>query len=67
VFDDRKQVEDRLDCVLKQRIRPAVARAQLVDLLERPLDQEITPEPDGPVRLRLRPFQVITVRLTPGS
>jgi alpha-mannosidase len=40
-----------------------VAAAQVNDLLERPLDEPITLEHDGSVPIRLRPFQVLTVRL----
>ncbi|RPK56318.1 Mannosylglycerate hydrolase [Streptomyces sp. ADI96-02] len=42
---------------------PAV-RAQITDLLERPLHEAVTDE-DGVV-LELRPFQILTVRLTPA-
>ncbi|MFI9383099.1 alpha-mannosidase [Kutzneria sp. NPDC052558] len=53
----------RADTVLRPGF--PVARAQVVDLLERPLDQDLPLEPDGSARLRLRPFQVLTLRLTP--
>jgi len=55
----------RADTVLRPGF--AVAHAQIVDLLERPLGQDLRPEPDGSVRLRLRPFQVLTLRLTPTT
>jgi alpha-mannosidase len=45
-----------------------VARARVVDLLERPLDAGTVPlGPDGAVPVDLRPFQVLTLRLTPGA
>ncbi|MBT2508722.1 alpha-mannosidase [Streptomyces sp. ISL-98] len=39
------------------------------DLLERPLPETAAyePAPDGTLRLTLRPFQILTLRLTPGS
>jgi alpha-mannosidase len=43
-----------------------VGRAQVVDLLERPIGQELAVEADGAsVLVGFRPFQVLTVRLTP--
>ncbi|MER5882934.1 glycoside hydrolase family 38 C-terminal domain-containing protein [Streptomyces sp. NPDC001941] len=47
-------------------LRPGfpVARAQVTDLLERPLrEAEMT---EGQLPLALRPFQILTLRLTPG-
>jgi alpha-mannosidase len=45
-----------------------VAAAELVDLLERPLDGggALTVGADGGIALALRPFQVLTVRLRRG-
>ncbi|WP_188196971.1 alpha-mannosidase [Nonomuraea sp. SYSU D8015] len=40
-----------------------IRRAELTDLLERPLDQPLDLAEDGTVALALRPFQVLTVRL----
>ena len=40
-----------------------LARAELVDLLERPLDSSMPLAGDGGVAIELRPFQVVTVRL----
>ncbi len=51
------------------RLRAAfpVARAEVTDLLERPLEQEpLTVGPDGSVALELRPFQILTLRLRRG-
>ncbi|TMR90255.1 alpha-mannosidase [Nonomuraea basaltis] len=42
-----------------------VRRAELTDLLERPLDEPLEPAEDGGVPLALRPFQVLTIRLAP--
>lgn len=50
-------------------LRPGfpLARVAETDLLERPLTDAPAhlPESDGTVRLRLRPFQILTLRLTP--
>lgn len=50
-------------------LRPgfAVAQAQVTDLLERPMadEQPIVPDADGGIAVNLRPFQVLTLRLTP--
>jgi alpha-mannosidase len=44
-----------------------VARAVVTDLLERPSsDVVMTPDDDGNLALELRPFQVLTLRLTRG-
>jgi len=51
------------------RLRPAfaVARAEVVDLLERPLPGGPLPvDPDGGIPVVLRPFQVLTLRLRRG-
>jgi alpha-mannosidase len=40
-----------------------VRRAELTDLLERPLDQPLDLAADGSVPLTLRPFQILTIRL----
>ncbi|MEV6608991.1 glycoside hydrolase family 38 C-terminal domain-containing protein [Kutzneria sp. NPDC051319] len=49
-------------------LRPGfpVSRVQVVDLLERPLGQDLPVAPDGSVHLRFRPFQIQTLRLTPA-
>jgi alpha-mannosidase len=45
-----------------------LARAVVTDLLERPQPDGALPvEPDGAVPLVLRPFQILTVRLTPAA
>ena len=43
--------------------------ARVVDLLERPLGQahSALPVQDDAVRLSLRPFEVVTLRLSPGT
>ncbi len=41
-----------------------VASARIVDLLERPLESEALAAHDGELRLSLRPFQIVTLRLT---
>ncbi|MDX6348298.1 MAG: alpha-mannosidase [Streptomyces sp.] len=50
-------------------LRPgfAVAHARVTDLLERPLEgeQPVEPDADGGIAVSLRPFQVLTLRLTP--
>ena len=38
-------------------------RAEVTDLLERPLGESITMDNKGGIPLRLRPFQILTVRL----
>jgi alpha-mannosidase len=43
-----------------------VRRAELTDLLERPLEQPLDLAEDGSVPLALRPFQVLTIRLAPS-
>lgn len=52
-------------------LRPGfpVTHAQVTDLLERPMadEQPIEPDADGGIAVNLRPFQVLTLRLTPGS
>ncbi|MER5897133.1 glycoside hydrolase family 38 C-terminal domain-containing protein [Streptomyces sp. NPDC001876] len=52
----------RADTVL--RVGFPVVRAQITDLLERPVEEAVAGE-DGLV-LSLRPFQILTVRLTPA-
>jgi alpha-mannosidase len=43
----------------------SLARAEVVDLLERPVADGVVPvEADGGVRVSLRPFQVLTLRLS---
>jgi alpha-mannosidase len=43
----------------------SVGQAQIVDLLERPVqDGPLTPGDDGQIRLALRPFQILTLRLS---
>ncbi|TKA09770.1 alpha-mannosidase [Actinacidiphila oryziradicis] len=52
----------------RTRVTPGfpVANAQVVDLLERPLDEDpIEPDADGGIPVSLRPFQILTLRLTP--
>jgi alpha-mannosidase len=46
-----------------------VARAQVTDLLERPLEPPVEPlaADTGGYPLRLRPFQILTVRLSPAA
>jgi alpha-mannosidase len=42
-----------------------LGRAEVVDLLERPVADGVVPvEADGGVRVSLRPFQVLTLRLS---
>jgi alpha-mannosidase len=52
-------------------LRPGfpVAQAHVTDLLERPMadEQPIEPDADGGIAVNLRPFQVLTLRLTPGT
>jgi alpha-mannosidase len=44
----------------------AVGDVQVTDLLERPLDSsDAAREEDGGVSLRLRPFQILTLRMRP--
>jgi alpha-mannosidase len=45
-----------------------LASATVTDLLERPVEDDGSAEPtdDGAVRLTLRPFQILTLRLAPG-
>jgi alpha-mannosidase len=52
----------------RTRLRPGfpVARAVVTDLLERLTSDPMTPEEDGSLALELRPFQVLTLRLTRG-
>ncbi|MFE7354070.1 alpha-mannosidase [Streptomyces sp. NPDC057543] len=45
----------------------ALAGASVTDLLERPLADEPAEVVGDVVRLRLRPFQIVTLRLTPGA
>ncbi len=47
------------------RLRPAlpVRSAEVTDLLERPMNQPIAVDPDGSIPIRLRPFQILTLRL----
>ncbi|WP_329068117.1 alpha-mannosidase [Streptomyces sp. NBC_01429] len=49
----------------------ALAGARVTDLLERELPDETAadfrPGPEASVRLTLRPFQILTLRLTPGT
>ena len=51
-------------------LRPgfALARVAVTDLLERPVEDSAahTAGPDGAVALTLRPFQILTLRLTPA-
>jgi alpha-mannosidase len=45
-----------------------VAEVETVDLLERPLPHpSITVDRDGGIRLALRPFQIVTLRITPAG
>ncbi|WUD76744.1 glycosyl hydrolase-related protein [Streptomyces sp. NBC_00510] len=45
-----------------------VERVQVTDLLERPLEGESAQlGPDGGIRVSLRPFQILTLRLTPRA
>jgi alpha-mannosidase len=51
-------------------LRPgfAVARVDVVDLLERPLPEAAPPVgPDGTIAVTLRPFQILTLRLRRGT
>jgi alpha-mannosidase len=51
-------------------VRPGftVARAEVVDLLERPLSAApLTSSDDGAIPVTLRPFQILTLRLVRGS
>jgi alpha-mannosidase len=43
-----------------------LAGAQVTDLLERPLEDETAEVTGGGVRVSLRPFQVLTLRLSRG-
>ncbi|WP_405690309.1 glycosyl hydrolase-related protein [Streptomyces sp. NBC_00057] len=43
----------------------ALTGASVTDLLERPLAEESAEVAGDSVRLRLRPFQIVTLRLTP--
>jgi alpha-mannosidase len=43
-----------------------VARAVVTDLLERPSSEAMVPAEDGSLALELRPFQVLTLRLSRG-
>ncbi|HTW97696.1 MAG TPA: glycosyl hydrolase-related protein, partial [Acidimicrobiales bacterium] len=74
-----KAAEDRSDDVIvrcyevlggraRARLRAGfpLARAQIVDLLERPL-REVALDAAGRVPIELRPFQVLTLRLSPRS
>ncbi|MFJ9683241.1 alpha-mannosidase [Streptomyces sp. NPDC101194] len=45
----------------------ALAGARVADLLERPLAEESAEVAGDAVRLRLRPFQILTLRLTPND
>ncbi|MFE3904218.1 glycosyl hydrolase-related protein [Streptomyces sp. NPDC059153] len=45
----------------------ALAGASVTDLLERPLAGESTEVAGDSVRLRLQPFQIVTLRLTPNE
>ncbi|MFE5095223.1 glycosyl hydrolase-related protein [Streptomyces sp. NPDC056638] len=45
----------------------ALAGASVTDLLERPLAGESTEVAGDSVRLRPRPFQIVTLRLTPNE
>jgi alpha-mannosidase len=72
--DDRSgdvilRVYEALGGRARARIRTSfpVARAEVVDLLERPLTgEDPVLEPDGSIPLAVRPFQVITLRLRPA-
>ena len=56
----------RADAVLRTGF--AVARAEVVDLLERPLGEgPLAIGEDGSIPLKLRPFQILTVRLGRAS
>ncbi|MFJ1830496.1 glycosyl hydrolase-related protein, partial [Streptomyces sp. NPDC088178] len=44
-----------------------LAGARVTDLLERPLAEESAEVAGDAVRLRLRPFQIMTLRLTPND
>ncbi len=48
------------------RLRPCfpVRRAEATDLLERPMNEPIAMDPDGSIPIRLRSFQIMTLRLS---